>query len=100
MDDNKRISIYVFFQLAEAVIPKAQALNPLVKLTPDPQNPAEKDVEFYKSFTIIVTTAVKTDLVLKLDKICRSSNVKLISGDVFGMFGFSVADFLKHEYYE
>ncbi|XP_044750974.1 SUMO-activating enzyme subunit 1 [Coccinella septempunctata] len=87
-------------KLAEAVLPKAQALNPLVKLTADTQNPSEKDVEFYKSFTIIITTAIKTDLVLKIDKICRSNNVKLISGDVFGMFGFCVADFLKHDYYE
>lgn len=86
--------------MAEAVLPKAQALNPLVKLTADTQSPIEKDAEFYKSFTIIITTAIKTDLMLKLDKICRCNNVKLISGDVFGMFGFSVADFLKHEYYE
>lgn len=71
-----------------------------MKLTADTQNPSEKDVEFYKSFTIIITTIIKTDLLLKLDKICRSNNVKLISGDVFGMFGFSVADFLKHDYYE
>ncbi|KAL3282155.1 hypothetical protein HHI36_005350 [Cryptolaemus montrouzieri] len=87
-------------KLAEAVLPKAQALNPLVKLSADTDNLYEKDSKFYEGFTIIITTAIKTDLVLKLDKICRNNKVKLISGDVFGMFGFCVADFLKHDYYE
>ncbi|KAK9870538.1 hypothetical protein WA026_008100 [Henosepilachna vigintioctopunctata] len=87
-------------KLAEAILPKAQSLNPLVKITADCENPVEKNANFFEAFTIIITTGIKTDLVLKLDKICRINKVKLISGDVFGMFGFSVADFLNHEYYE
>ncbi|XP_066141922.1 SUMO-activating enzyme subunit 1 [Euwallacea fornicatus] len=86
-------------QIAKEVLIKAQALNPLVKITADTSDPATKDVKFFEAFTIIVATRIKTDFLLKLDKICRSSNVKLIFGDVLGTFGYSVSDFLEHDYY-
>ncbi|CAG9859237.1 unnamed protein product [Phyllotreta striolata] len=86
--------------IADEVLIKAQALNPLVKIKVDKQPPSSKDSSYFKNFTIIVATCIKTDLLLKIDKVCRSSNVKLIYGDVFGTFGFSVADFLDHNYHE
>lgn len=79
---------------------KAQALNPLVKIVVDGSDPADLDAAYYEQFTIIVATGIKSDLVLKLDRICRSAHVKLIFGDVFGSFGYSVADFQQHDYYE
>lgn len=91
---------YFDFQIAEEVLVKAQALNPLVKISADTESPAAKDQTFFKKFTIIVATAIKTDLLLKIDKICRSKKIKLIYGDVFGMFGYSVADFQDHDYFE
>lgn len=89
-----------FFQIAEEVLVKAQALNPLVKITADTESPASKDQSFFKKFNIIVATGIKTDLLLKVDKTCRANKIKLIFGDVFGMFGYSVADFQDHDYYE
>ncbi|XP_066251142.1 SUMO-activating enzyme subunit 1 [Euwallacea similis] len=86
-------------QIAKEVLIKAQALNPLVKITADTSDPATKDIKFFETFTIIIATRIKTDFLLKLDKICRSSNVKLIFGDVLGTFGYSVSDFLEHDYY-
>lgn len=86
--------------MAEAVLAKAQALNPLVKIVVDGSDPADLDAAYYEQFTIIVATGIKSDLVLKLDRICRSAHVKLIFGDVFGSFGYSVADFQQHDYYE
>lgn len=82
------------------MLPKAQALNPLVKITADIDDPASKDLSFFEKFTIIIATGVKSSFLLKLDKACRNKNVKLISGDVFGMFGYSLSDFQDHEYYE
>lgn len=87
-------------KIAEAVLPKAQALNPLVKITADTENPYKKDKSFFENFMIIVGTGLKADLLFTLDRICRSKNIKLIVGDVFGMFGYLVADFQKHNYFE
>nr|CAH7737592.1 unnamed protein product [Callosobruchus chinensis] len=82
------------------VLLKAQMLNPLVKISTDTDSPASKDSTYFKKFTIIVATGIKSDLLLKIDKICRSEKIKLIFGDTFGMFGYTVSDFGKHIYYE
>ncbi|CAG9823641.1 unnamed protein product [Phaedon cochleariae] len=87
-------------KIAEEVLLKAQALNPLVKIVADTDSPSSKDQSFYKNFTIIVATSIKSDLLLKIDKTCRANNVQLIFGDVFGTFGYCVADFQEHEYHE
>ncbi|XP_072376456.1 SUMO-activating enzyme subunit 1 [Diabrotica undecimpunctata] len=87
-------------KIAEAVLERAQALNPLVTIKADSDSPASKDPSFFKDFTIIVATCVKTDVLLKIDKVCRANNIKLIAGDVFGLFGYSVADFQNHQYHE
>lgn len=87
-------------QIAEEVLIKAQALNPLVKISSDTDSPSSKDLKYFEHFTIIIATGIKTDLLLKIDKICRSKNVKLICGDVFGTFGYSLADFQEHDYFE
>lgn len=87
-------------KIAEEVLLKAQALNPLVKISADTSSPTSKDGTFFEDFTIIIATGLKTDFLLKIDKICRSKKIKFIAGDVFGTFGFSVADFLNHEYFE
>ncbi|XP_060517388.1 SUMO-activating enzyme subunit 1 [Cylas formicarius] len=85
-------------KIAEEVLIKAQALNPLVKLSADTSAPAEKEAFFFESFTIIVATGIKTDLLFKIDRICRANKIKLIAGDVFGSFGYSVNDFQDHHY--
>lgn len=87
-------------KIAEEVLIKAQMLNPLVEIKADTDSPSSKDSSFFKDFTIIVATCIKTDLLLKIDKVCRANNVKLIYGDVFGSFGYSVADFQDHDYHE
>lgn len=87
-------------QIVEALMPKAQAMNPLVKIVADTDDPSSKDLKFFEQFTIIAATGIKSSLLLKIDKNCRAHNVQLIYGDVFGMFGYSLADFQEHEFYE
>lgn len=79
---------------------KAQALNPLVKISVDTTSPITKESAYLKKFTIVVATSIRLDLVLKLDKVCRANKIQFIYGDVFGLFGFCVADFQEHECYE
>ncbi|CAH0557956.1 unnamed protein product [Brassicogethes aeneus] len=87
-------------KIAEEVMVKAQALNPLVKIVSDTEAVGKKDMDFFEKFTIVIATGIKTDLLLKIDKACHSKNVKFICGDVFGTFGYSISDFQEHKYIE
>ncbi|RZC32011.1 SUMO-activating enzyme subunit 1 [Asbolus verrucosus] len=87
-------------KIAEEVLARAQALNPLVKIITDTESVTAKSPEFFHNFTIVVATKIKVDSIIKIDNICRERNVKFIYGDVFGLFGFSVADFQEHDYFE
>lgn len=86
-------------KIAEAVLSKAQALNPLVKITTDVKPLSEKPNTYYKDFTIVVATGLTTKQLIDIDSHCREFNVQFICGDVFGMFGYSLADFQDHDYY-
>lgn len=79
---------------------KAQCLNPLVKISADTDDIEDKSSEFFERFTVIIATGVKTSTLFKIDQICRTQNIKLICGDVHGMFGYSVSDFQTHKFYE
>ncbi|KAF2902143.1 hypothetical protein ILUMI_04051 [Ignelater luminosus] len=86
--------------IAEAILTKAQALNPLVKLTTETEPVSEKPDKYFQTFTIVVATGLSSKQLVRIDSICRNSNVQFICGDVFGMFGYSLADFQEHEFYE
>ncbi|EFA08714.1 SUMO-activating enzyme subunit 1 [Tribolium castaneum] len=87
-------------KIAEQVLPRAQALNPLVKIVVDTGSVAAKSGDYFKEFTIVVATKLKFELILKIDGFCREHNVKFIYGEVAGFFGYSVSDFQDHEYFE
>ncbi|XP_044253433.1 SUMO-activating enzyme subunit 1 [Tribolium madens] len=87
-------------KIAEQVLPRAQALNPLVKIVVDTDSVAAKSGDYFKEFTIVVATKIKFETILKIDGFCREHNVKFIYGEVAGFFGYSVSDFQDHEYFE
>lgn len=79
---------------------KAQLLNPLVKITVIKEALTTKNEDFFKKFTIIVGTGLTCEQILSLSKTCRENEIKFICGNVYGMFGYSVADFQNHQYFE
>lgn len=81
------------------MLTKLQALNPLVKITADTEDVASKPMSFFEKFTIVVGSRLKNSLVLKIAKTCRNAKVKFICGDVFGMFGYTFADFQEHKFF-
>ncbi|KAJ3644564.1 hypothetical protein Zmor_022288 [Zophobas morio] len=87
-------------KIAEEVLPRAQALNPLVKLTGDTEPVAAKTSDYFKKFTMVVATRIKFDAIIKIDNYCREHNVKFLYGDIFGFFGFAVSDLQEHDYFE
>lgn len=87
-------------KIVEAVLLKAQALNPLVKIIVDTEPLADKPEEYFRDFTIVVASGLKSKVIVALDLMCRKFNVQFIYGDVFGLFGYSISDFQEHNYYE
>lgn len=86
--------------IAESVLIKLKALNPIVKLIADSDSLDEKDDEYFKKFTIVIGTKLSWDQIITVGDSCRKSNVKFICGDVLGMFGYTMSDFQEHEYYD
>lgn len=71
-----------------------------MKLIADSDPLDTKDNDYFKDFTIVICTKLKTDEIIRISGWCRNSKVKFICGDVFGMFGYTISDFQQHEYYE
>ncbi|CAL1538558.1 unnamed protein product [Lymnaea stagnalis] len=83
---------------AEASVPQARLLNPMVTVTSDTSDPSEKDDNFFLQFDVICVTCSPTSLQCRLDKLCFENKIKFFSGDVFGFYGFTFADLGLHEY--
>ncbi|XP_022920536.1 SUMO-activating enzyme subunit 1 [Onthophagus taurus] len=86
-------------KLSESILLKAQALNPLVKLSVE-SNINDKKEDYFKNFQIVVATGLQMKQILTISEWCRKNKVKFICGDVFGMFGCTISDLQDHDYYE
>jgi len=85
---------------AEASLQRLQNLNPMVKVSATPSKSEDKDVEFFKTFDVVVATNCNKDELLRINSICRAENILFYAGDIFGFYGFSFMDLVAHEYVE
>ena len=87
---------------AESSLQRLQRLNPMVEVSADTSNLAEKTKEYFdgKFDIVIVTHCPSKDVLLSVNKICRESGIKFFSGDIYGFFGYCFADLIDHEYVE
>uniref|UniRef100_A0A182NSH3 SUMO-activating enzyme subunit 1 n=1 Tax=Anopheles dirus TaxID=7168 RepID=A0A182NSH3_9DIPT len=85
---------------AEASLPRAQQLNPMVELKADTETLDSKEAAYFKEFDVVCLIGASTAQHLRVNSICREANVKFFAADVWGMYGFSFADLQKHEFAE
>ncbi|XP_069672220.1 SUMO-activating enzyme subunit 1 [Periplaneta americana] len=85
---------------AEASLTRAQELNPMVQVTSDSDNVADKPESFFGNFDVICATECPVEQLIRINQICREKSIKFFCGDVFGMFGYTFADLQIHEYAE
>lgn len=83
---------------AEGSAAAAQLLNPMVAVSTETGNPANKEDSFFTKFDVICVTCCPLTLQCRLDRLCFENNIKFFSGDVFGFYGYSFADLGTHEY--
>nr|CAD7404639.1 unnamed protein product [Timema cristinae] len=85
---------------AEASLSRAQELNVMVTVRADTDNVEDKSDTFFQQFNIVVATECSQDQLVRINNICRENNVLFFCGDVFGMFGYTFADLLSHQFVE
>jgi len=86
---------------AEASLERVRALNPGVEIKIDKSHLDTKDAKFFTdNFDLVVTTNYPKDTIVKVNQMCREGGTKFFAGDVFGFFGYSFMDLVKHEFVE
>merc|ERR1712241_1020307 len=85
---------------AQASLERLKQRNPMVEITADEENLDAKEKAFFEKFDVVIVTNYPKDVILKVNKICREIGIKFFSGDIFGFFGYSFMDLVKHEYVE
>ena len=85
---------------AQASLERLKQRNPMVEITADEENLDVKEKAFFEKFDVVIVTNYPKDVILKVNKFCREIGIKFFSGDIFGYFGYSFMDLVKHEYVE
>ena len=85
---------------AQASLERLKLRNPMVEITADEENLDVKEKAFFEKFDVVIVTNYPKDVIMKVNKICREIGIKFFSGDIFGFFGYSFMDLVKHEYVE
>ncbi|XP_058006019.1 NEDD8-activating enzyme E1 regulatory subunit AXR1 isoform X2 [Hevea brasiliensis] len=84
---------------AKCVCAFLQELNDAVKakfIEEHPEALIETNPSFFSQFTLVVATQLVEDSMVKLDKICREANVKLIFARSYGLTGFVRVSVKEH----
>ncbi|CAG5087305.1 Oidioi.mRNA.OKI2018_I69.PAR.g11514.t1.cds [Oikopleura dioica] len=88
-----------FENRASASLDRVQELNPNVKVFIAPGFTSDKNLDFFKNFSLVVIAVIlPKDELLRITGILREGGIKHIVGATFGMYGFGFNDFLEHEY--
>lgn len=93
-------NIIPFLQIAEASQERAQILNPMVEVTADSSNIADKASEFFTQFDVVCVMRCRQQELIRINEICQQNKIMFFAGDVFGMFGYMFADLQEHQYIE
>ncbi|XP_032673540.1 SUMO-activating enzyme subunit 1 [Odontomachus brunneus] len=85
---------------AQASLPRAQSLNPMVIVNADTTNIDDKPDEYFGQFDVVCATHCTITQLKRINRACREQKVKFFAGDVWGSVGYTFADLLEHEYAE
>lgn len=85
---------------AEASLPRAQSLNPMVDVIADTENVRAKPDSYFSKFDVVCASQCSITELNRINTACRKNGVKFFAGDVWGMFGYTFADLGTHEFVE
>ncbi|XP_026138096.1 SUMO-activating enzyme subunit 1 isoform X1 [Carassius auratus] len=77
---------------AQASLERAQLLNPMVEVKADTDAVESKPDDFFFQFDAVCLTRCSKDLMVRVDQLCASRNIKVFCGDVYGYHGYMFSD--------
>jgi molybdopterin/thiamine biosynthesis adenylyltransferase len=83
---------------AEASLPRAQQLNPMVEVTSESGKPDDKPDDFFTRFSVICATNCTKDQACRINRIARQHGIAFFASDVFGFESFIFSDLGEHHY--
>ena len=90
----------ILFQRAQSSLQRTRQLNPMVSVSYDTADVADKKKEFFKQFDVVCATGCSKQQLLRISKICHEEKIKFFAGDVHGYYGVCFADLQEHVYVE
>lgn len=84
---------------AQASLERAQLLNPMVEVKADTDAVESKPDDFFFQFDAVCLTRCSKDLMVRVDKLCSSRNIKVFCGDVSGYHGYMFSDLGQEHHY-
>ncbi|XP_058654986.1 SUMO-activating enzyme subunit 1 isoform X2 [Onychostoma macrolepis] len=84
---------------AQASLERAQLLNPMVEVKADTDAVESKPDDFFFQFDAVCLTRCSKDLMVRVDQLCASRNIKVFCGDVSGYHGYMFSDLGKEHHY-
>ncbi|XP_036417254.1 SUMO-activating enzyme subunit 1 [Colossoma macropomum] len=84
---------------AQASLERAQFLNPMVEVKADTDQVESKSDDFFLQFDAVCLTGCSRDLMVRVDQLCASKNIKVFCGDVFGYHGYMFSDLGQEHHY-
>uniref|UniRef100_A0A8C1F3B4 SUMO-activating enzyme subunit 1 n=1 Tax=Cyprinus carpio carpio TaxID=630221 RepID=A0A8C1F3B4_CYPCA len=84
---------------AQASLERAQLLNPMVEVKADTDAVESKPDDFFFQFDAVCLTRCSKDLMVRVDQLCASRNIKVFCGDVYGYHGYMFSDLGQEHHY-
>ncbi|XP_016335373.1 SUMO-activating enzyme subunit 1 [Sinocyclocheilus anshuiensis] len=84
---------------AQASLERAQLLNPMVEVKVDTDAVESKPDDFFFQFDAVCLTRCSKDLMVRVDQLCASRNIKVFCGDVYGYHGYMFSDLGQEHHY-
>uniref|UniRef100_A0A8C1GMX9 SUMO-activating enzyme subunit 1 n=1 Tax=Cyprinus carpio TaxID=7962 RepID=A0A8C1GMX9_CYPCA len=84
---------------AQASLERAQLLNPMVEVKADTDAVESKPDYFFFQFDAVCLTRCSKDLMVRVDQLCASRNIKVFCGDVYGYHGYMFSDLGQEHHY-
>ncbi|XP_066519816.1 SUMO-activating enzyme subunit 1 [Hoplias malabaricus] len=84
---------------AQASLERAQFLNPMVEVKADTDQVESKSDDFFLQFDAVCLTGCSRDLMVRVDQLCASKNIKFFCGDVCGYHGYMFSNLGQEHHY-
>ncbi|PVU99554.1 hypothetical protein BB559_000618, partial [Furculomyces boomerangus] len=82
---------------SKCIVSELKGFNPTVNIISVPQE-SEYTAQFFSDYDLVVASNSGMSEQVKINNVCREANIKFISANIFGLYGYIFCDLLDHDY--